>query len=381
MKERTAFGKPISSFQNTKFVLAEIATEVDVTQPFIDQCVVKLNAGELSPADAAKSKLWGSELQKRTTDRCLQLFGGYGYMTEYPIGPAYADAADLDDLRRNVRDHEDDHQQRRPGVSALKQAWSAGESTVGVWMTSNSTAVAESVADLGFDYVNIDMQHGLADFSDLVDMMRALEPAPASAGPGTITCRVPWNEPGIIGRVLDAGAMGVIIPMVNTVDQAERAVAACRYAPDGSRSYGPLRAERVNGPDYQAHANDRVACIPMIETVEALGNLDAILDVPGIDAVYVGPADLSLTLGLPPRGDHDDVAFNDALTTIVAACDRRGIVAGIHANPQIAAKRLEQGFRMVTVTSDLQALTAGAVAALGACRAGVDGAQADQALY
>ncbi|MGA9276015.1 acyl-CoA dehydrogenase family protein [Ilumatobacter sp.] len=92
VKERTAFGKPISSFQNTKFVLAEIATELDVTQPFIDQCVMKLNARELSPADAAKSKLWGSELQKRTTDRCLQLFGGYGYMTEYPIGSAYVDA-------------------------------------------------------------------------------------------------------------------------------------------------------------------------------------------------------------------------------------------------------------------------------------------------
>jgi alkylation response protein AidB-like acyl-CoA dehydrogenase len=92
VKERTAFGKPISSFQNTKFVLAELATEIDVTQPFIDQCVMQLNDGELSPADAAKSKLWGSELQKRTTDRCLQLFGGYGYMTEYPIGPAYADA-------------------------------------------------------------------------------------------------------------------------------------------------------------------------------------------------------------------------------------------------------------------------------------------------
>ena len=92
VKERTAFGKPIASFQNTKFVLAEVATELDVTQPFIDRCVMKLNAGELSPADAAKSKLWGSELQKRTTDRCLQLFGGYGYMTEYPIGPAYVDA-------------------------------------------------------------------------------------------------------------------------------------------------------------------------------------------------------------------------------------------------------------------------------------------------
>jgi alkylation response protein AidB-like acyl-CoA dehydrogenase len=92
VKEREAFGKPIASFQNTKFVLAEVATEVDVTQPFIDQCVVKLNAGELSPADAAKAKLWGSELQKRTADRCLQLFGGYGYMAEYPIGQAYVDA-------------------------------------------------------------------------------------------------------------------------------------------------------------------------------------------------------------------------------------------------------------------------------------------------
>lgn len=92
VKERTAFGKPIGSFQNTKFVLAEVATELDVTQPFIDRCVVKLNAGELSPADAATSKLWGTELPKRTTDRCLQLFGGYGYTTEYPIGPAYVDA-------------------------------------------------------------------------------------------------------------------------------------------------------------------------------------------------------------------------------------------------------------------------------------------------
>ncbi|MFT4658540.1 MAG: alkylation response protein AidB-like acyl-CoA dehydrogenase [Candidatus Aldehydirespiratoraceae bacterium] len=92
VKERQAFGKPLASFQNTKFVLAEVATEVDVTQPFIDQCVTKLNAEELSPTDAAKAKFWGSELQKRTADRCLQLFGGYGYMTEYPIGQAYVDA-------------------------------------------------------------------------------------------------------------------------------------------------------------------------------------------------------------------------------------------------------------------------------------------------
>lgn len=92
VKERTAFGQPIASFQNTKFTLAEVATEIEVTQPFIDQCITELNAGELTAAKAAMAKLWGSELQNRITDRCLQLFGGYGYMREYPIAVAYADA-------------------------------------------------------------------------------------------------------------------------------------------------------------------------------------------------------------------------------------------------------------------------------------------------
>jgi len=252
-------------------------------------------------------------------------------------------------------------------VTTLKTAWSSGAAAIGLWMTSDSEAVAEAVGALGFDYVNIDMQHGLADYTSVVGMMRAFESAQAASSvETTIMCRVPWNEPGIIGRVLDAGAMGVIIPMVNTVEQAERAVAACRYAPQGSRSYGPIRALRVNGPDYHATANERIACIPMIETVEAIENLDTILQVPGIDAVYVGPADLSLTLGLAPQGDHDDASFDDALRTIVTACERHGIVAGIHANPQIVAKRLDQGFRMVTATSDLLALAAGAAEARNA---------------
>ncbi|MGA9276014.1 HpcH/HpaI aldolase family protein [Ilumatobacter sp.] len=258
-------------------------------------------------------------------------------------------------------------------MTELRQRWTSGDATLGAWMTSDSSAVAELVGDAGFDYVNIDMQHGLADYSDVVDMMCALESSSA-----TVTCRVPWNEQGIIGRVLDAGAMGVIIPMVNTVEQAERAVAACRYAPDGARSYGPVRAARVNGPDYHSSANERVACIPMIETVEALNNLDDILAVPGIDAVYVGPADLSLTLGLEPKGDHDDESFNDALRQILDACDRHGVVAGIHANPQLAATRLAQGFRMVTVTSDLQALGTGLVAALAAGRTTAPDGTGDQ---
>lgn len=241
-----------------------------------------------------------------------------------------------------------------PTGSRLKQTWGDGNAALGLWVTSDSPTSAEIMATQDVDYLNIDMQHGLVDYASLVEVMRAMVATRA-----TITCRVPWNEPGIIGKVLDAGAMGVIIPMVNTVEQAHAAVAACRYAPLGSRSHGPVRAARVNGPDYPATANARVACIPMIETTEALSNLDGILDVPGIDAVYVGPADLSLTLGLPPAGDHDDPAFSDALDTIVAACTKRGIVAGIHANPDLTQKRLAQGFRMVTVSSDLLSLAAG----------------------
>lgn len=250
-----------------------------------------------------------------------------------------------------------------PTGSRLKHTWEAGNAAIGLWVTSDSATSAEVIARQDIDYLNIDMQHGLSDYASTVDVMRAMAGTDA-----TITCRVPWNEPGIIGKVLDAGAMGVIIPMVNTVEHAQAAVAACRYAPLGARSHGPIRAASVNGPDYPATANARVACIPMIETTEALSNLDDILDVPGIDAVYVGPADLSLTLGLPPAGDHDDATFNDALETIVAACTKRGIIAGIHANPGLTPKRLEQGFRMVTASSDLLSFASGLAADLATAR-------------
>ncbi len=260
-------------------------------------------------------------------------------------------------------------------TSRLKQVWADGGAALGLWVSTDSASTAEVVAVPDVDYVSIDMQHGLIDYSGALNVMRSL-----SATDATIICRVPWNEPGIIGKVLDAGAMGVIIPMVNTVEQAEAAIAACRYAPSGSRSHGPVRAAHVNGPNYPATANERVACIPMIETAEAVGNLDAILDVDGIDAVYVGPADLSLTLGLAPAGDHDDAAFVEALDTIVAACASRGIVAGIHANPGLTQKRLAQGFRMVTVTSDLLALASGLANDLATARS-TEHADGGGALY
>ena len=180
--------------------------------------------------------------------------------------------------------------------------------------------------------------------------------------------RVPWNEPGIIGRVLDAGALGVIIPMVNTPDEARRAVDACRYAPAGTRSYGPLGAAVRHGADYALAANDAVACIPMIETRQAIESIDEILAVPGIDAVYVGPADLALTYGLPPAIDNPGEPFDGALATVVAACQRHGVVPGIHANAALAAKRRAAGFRMVTVASDATVAVQGLRAALETAR-------------
>jgi len=248
-------------------------------------------------------------------------------------------------------------------ADSLNSRWRDGAVTLGAWLTSPDPAVAEVIGDCGFDYVNVDLQHGLIDVASAVSIFRALVGRDV-----VVTCRVPSNEPGIIGKVLDAGAMGIIVPMVNTAEQAARAVRACRYAPAGSRSYGPIRARRQYGADYATWANDRISCIPMIETAEAIDNLDAILGVEGIDAVYVGPSDLAVSMGLQPGLDNPDDEYQAALSAVLEACGRRSVVPGIHSGPPLAATRLAQGFRMVTVCSDLVALESAALAALDAAK-------------
>jgi 4-hydroxy-2-oxoheptanedioate aldolase len=235
-------------------------------------------------------------------------------------------------------------------IEGLPAQWRAGNTTLGAWLSLREPLLAEVAARAGYDYVCVDMQHGLQDLDQTTTLIHAM--ARTTAVP---IVRVPWNEPGVIGRVLDAGSLGVIVPMVNTAEEAHRAVAACRYAPSGSRSFGPVIAGARYGSRYAVEANGAIACIPMIETREAVEAIDAILAVPGIDAIYVGPADLSMSYGLAPALDHADPLFVNALATIVDACRRHGVVPGIHASAAMAARRRVDGFQMITVGFELSA--------------------------
>ena len=247
-------------------------------------------------------------------------------------------------------------------AKATKAKWRRGEVTFGAWLSIPSSYSAEIVAHQAFDWVCIDMQHGVIDYQVAVTMLQAIGTTDA-----TPIVRAPWNDFSIIGKLLDAGAMGVIVPMVNSVDEARAAVSACRYAPIGARSYGPTRAQLYAGADYFDHANDEVACIPMIETKQALAQLDDILAVPGIDAVYVGPADMSITLGLPPRMDNGG-EFEAARIAIAEGCARHGVTAGTHGNASLAARHVAAGYRMITVYHDVVALAASAAADLRTAR-------------
>lgn len=233
----------------------------------------------------------------------------------------------------------------------LRECWAKGEPTFGAWLALPSPVAAEAMARLGFDWVAIDMQHGLIGYGDALAMLQAL-----SATDAVPLVRVPANEASMIGKALDAGAQGVIVPLVSSAGEAEAAVTACRYPPLGRRSYGPTRAAMALGPDYFENANESVLCIPMIETREALDDLDGILAVPGVDAAHVGPNDLGLALGLAPAADHDDASFIGALETIVASCRRHGVAPGIATTAALAPKRLAQGFLTMDVSRDLGAM-------------------------
>ncbi len=226
--------------------------------------------------------------------------------------------------------------------------WRAGGRTIGGWLSLSNTHIAELMAHAGFDWLCVDLQHGLLDYGDLRHMLPAIATSDA-----TPIVRVAGHDPAGIMKALDAGALGVIVPLVNSRDEAAAAIAACRYPPDGIRSYGPLRAALYGGSGYAAEANREIACIAMIETRAGLDNLEAIVTTPGLGGIYIGPADLALSLGLPALGDTDDPVHLAAVGRILAVCQAHGVPAGIHASGRdFALRRLEAGFNFVTLGSD-----------------------------
>ena len=249
------------------------------------------------------------------------------------------------------------------GVNKLLERWKSGKAAVNGWLAIPSGFSAEVMAQCGFDSVTVDMQHGVQDYQSMVQCFQAMDRHPV-----TRMVRVPWNEPGIIGKSLDAGAWGVICPMVNTRAQAEALVSACRYPPRGTRSNGPIRHATYGAvSNYQQIANDEVIVMPMIETQQALDNLDAILDVPGIDAIYVGPSDLAFSLGLTPKLDQEEPKILAIYDRLIAECGKRGIYPGIHCGTAAYAVRaIRMGFRLTTIANDSGLMAKAALEAVDA---------------
>jgi 4-hydroxy-2-oxoheptanedioate aldolase len=246
----------------------------------------------------------------------------------------------------------------------LRTLWQNDQAVVNGWLAIPNSFSAETMAHQGWDSLTIDLQHGVVDYADMLCMLQAI--STTSTVP---IVRVPWLEPGILMKALDAGAYGVICPMINTREDAQKLVAYTHYAPRGTRSFGPVRATLYGGADYPAQANDTIVSFAMIETRQALDNLDSILSVEGLDAIYIGPSDLSLSLGCRPVFDDVDPLVDQAITHIVERASAHGVKAGIHnGRPDVAKARIAKGFRFVTVSSDARMIAAGSQALLAEMR-------------
>jgi 4-hydroxy-2-oxoheptanedioate aldolase len=248
----------------------------------------------------------------------------------------------------------------------IRSIWKSGGAVVNGWLAIPSAFSAETMAHQGWDSLTIDLQHGVVDYQMAINMLAAI-----STTNTVPVVRVPWLEPGILMKVLDAGAYAVICPMVNNREDAEKLVAATHYPPRGTRSFGPIRALLYGGADYPKHANDTVIAFAMIETKQALDNLEDIVSVEGLDAVYIGPSDLSLALGCTPTFDDVDKPVVEAIDFILAKAKEHGLAAGIHNGaPEYALKRIEKGFQFVTISSDARLMAAGAQQFIAKMRAG-----------
>ena len=239
----------------------------------------------------------------------------------------------------------------------IKELFKAGKPIINSWLAVPSSFSAEVMANQGWDSLTIDMQHGLIDYPNAVNMLQAI-----STTETTPMARVNWNEPGQIMKILDAGCYGIICPMVSNRKEAEKFVQACLYPPKGYRSFGPIRASIYGGSDYAKNADQEILKLAMIETKESLEKLDEILDTPNLDGIYIGPADLSLALGEEPGFDkpENSKAYQEILR-ILESAKKRNLLAGLHnGSAEYAQKMIEKGFNLVTVGSDSRYITSGA---------------------
>jgi 4-hydroxy-2-oxoheptanedioate aldolase len=236
--------------------------------------------------------------------------------------------------------------------NATKRKLLAGEPAIGILLASVSPLVAEAVSNVGFDWAAIDLQHGEADLADVTRLLQAI-----STTGTTPFVRAPINDFMPIGRALDLGAYGIIVPLVNTPAEAAAAVRAARYPPLGARSMGPIRGAIYGGDNYFAESNDEIALFAMIETAEAVRNLREIVATDGIDGCYIGPNDLAISYGVAPGGDSGTplaAPVEEAIATVLTTCQAAGKAAGIHvANAGAAKRRLRQGFRFVSINSEV----------------------------
>ena len=236
----------------------------------------------------------------------------------------------------------------------VKALWKEGKPAVAGWISSGNPYIAEAMAHAGFDALVVDMQHGMGVTAD-----RAIACLQAISTTDTVpVVRVPWNEPAAMQLVLDAGAYGIIVPLVNTPEEAARAVGACRYPPLGYRSIGPNRAPLYAGADYAQHANEEVFVLTMVETMQAVENLEEMAKIPGLDGFYIGPADLALSIGIAPGPDAaNDPRHAEACQRVVDVAKAAGIAPCHHGSgPEEGASRLKQGFMMCQVASDIKSV-------------------------
>jgi len=242
-------------------------------------------------------------------------------------------------------------------ANKLKRIFSEGKAVANGWLQIPSSFSAEVMAHQGWDSLTIDMQHGAIDYPKALQMLQAI-----STTDVVPMVRINWNEPGQIMKILDAGSYGVICPMISNREQAEKFVQACLYPQEGYRSFGPIRGLLYGGPDYVKQANKEILKLAMIENKEALNKLDKIMSTPGLDGIYIGPADLSLAIGTEPDFDKEKSSPTfPVIENILKHAKKNNIVAGLHnATPEYATKMVEMGFQLVTIGSDQRYMSAGA---------------------